>query len=252
MAERTATGRVATGTTGHVANGAVGGGDGAMAGSDPGQARLTQNAIGALLAAACGDALGWPVEPRGNRVGGTRDLEPQLRFIEWTRREGGRYAPHERRIPPGTYSDDTQLLLAVARSLVTGEGWWARLTQLELPLWTLYELGGGGAMRRAAQSWAKGIAPWSKEAKPAERRKYFDAGSNGVVMRIAPHAIYGGADRSFDRVAERIVADGLTTHGHPRALVGALAAGYAIWTALRWRGKLGYGELVKKTEWRAR
>lgn len=111
------------------------------------------------------------------------------------------------------------------------------------PLWPLYELGGGGAVRRAARQWEKGQAPWEVE-KAAARRRYYDAGANGVAMRILPHAIYGAGDPTFSRVAERIVADGVTTHGHPRALVGALAAGFAMWMALRWKGKVGYGELV--------
>lgn len=206
--------------------------------------RLLARAEGAMLAAASGDALGWPIEPRGNRVGGTRDLEPQLAFIDWTRREGGRYAPHERRIPAGTYSDDTQLLLAVARSVGLGDEWWQHFTRLELPMWTLYELGGGGAVKRAAQSWAKGVAPWA-QPKPADRRKYFEAGANGVVMRVLPHAIYSAQDDTFLPIAERIVADGVATHGHPRAHVGALAAGYSMWIALRWQGKVDYGALIE-------
>ena len=205
--------------------------------------RLSGRAQGAMLAAASGDALGWPVEPRGNRVGGTRDIEPRLAFMDWTRREGGRYAPHERHIPAGTYSDDTQLMLAVGRSLGLGEEWWHHFTSIELPVWTLYDLGGGGAVKRAANCWAKGRAPWTQPG-PADVRRYFDAGANGVVMRILPHAIHGAHDDSFDSLARRIAADGITTHGHPRALVGALAAGYAMWKAMRWQGKVGYGDLI--------
>lgn len=204
---------------------------------------LTSRAQAAMLSAACGDALGWPIEPRGQRVGGVRDLQPRLSFIEWTRREGGGYAPYQRHVPAGTYSDDTQLMLAVARSLGRGEAWWEHLTQFELPAWTLYEIGGGGAVKRAAQGWAKEKAPW-EATKDADRQRYFTAGANGVAMRILPHAIFGAGDPNFDRVCERIVTDGLTTHGHPRALVGALAAGYAMWTALRWKGKVNYGELI--------
>jgi ADP-ribosylglycohydrolase/catechol 2,3-dioxygenase-like lactoylglutathione lyase family enzyme len=204
---------------------------------------LARRATGAMLAAAVGDALGWPVEPRGNRVGGTRDLRPQLDFIEWRRREGGKYAPHERTVPAGTYSDDTQLMLAVARSHTLGPEWWEHLTQLELPLWTLYELGGGGAVRRAANSWARGRAPWRDQK---DRTSYFQAGANGAVMRVLPHAIKG-AHGPFKLVAETAMADGITTHGHPRALVGSLALAYALWKALRWEGKLGYGELVEET-----
>jgi ADP-ribosylglycohydrolase len=212
--------------------------------ADPGRpAGLTTRARAAMLTAACGDALGWPVEARGQRVGGTSGLQPKLAFIEWTRREGGGYTPYQRRVPAGAYSDDTQLMLAVARSLTRGDAWWEHLTQFELPAWTLYELGGGGAVKRAAQGWAKGQPPWEAK-KSADRQRYFGAGANGVAMRILPHAIFGAEDARFDRVRERIVADGVTTHGHPRALVGGLVAGYAMWSALRWSGKVHYGELI--------
>src|SRR3954451_12278840 len=116
--------------------------------------RLAGRAAAAMLFAACGDALGWPVEPRGRRVGGTSGLKPRLAFIDWRRREGGGYAPFQRRIPSGTYSDDTQLMLAVARSLTQGKDWREHLPRFELPALTLYELGGGGAIRSACRSWA--------------------------------------------------------------------------------------------------
>ena len=73
---------------------------------------LPQRAEAAMLAAAVGDALGWPQENRASRVGGRRGVEPELEFSEWRRREGGSYAPHEETIAAGTYSDDTQLILA--------------------------------------------------------------------------------------------------------------------------------------------
>ena len=204
-------------------------------------------AEGCLLASATGDALGWPVEPRGNRVGGTRDLEPSLEFVAWDRREGGRFAPFVRHVPAGTYSDDTQLTLAVARSVLCGEDWWSHFTQAELPVWTLYELGGGGAVTRAAKHWEKGTPPWSGDLKLTDRRRYFHAGGNGAVMRIAPHAIAAADDATFALAAARIMADGATTHGHPRALVGALTVGYALWRAMRWKGKFNYGELIDET-----
>jgi hypothetical protein len=42
-------------------------------------------------------------------------LSSMPRLVPWMRREGGRSAPHEQAIPAGAYSDDTQLLLTVAR-----------------------------------------------------------------------------------------------------------------------------------------
>ncbi len=212
---------------------------------DPG---LLDRAEGAFLGAAVGDALGWPVEDRGGRVGGRRDLEPSFEFVAWRRREGGRFQPHEEDIAPGSYSDDTQLMLAVARARLTGSEWWQYLVDYELPFWLLYERGGGGATKRAAGAWAAGKPPWGDEK---HARRYFDAGGNGVAMRITPHCV---VTPSFDEVAANVIADGITTHGHPRALVGALLQAYAVHRSLSRRDVLGYGELIDEIlladEWR--
>lgn len=194
-----------------------------------------------MLAAAVGDALGWPQEDRSGRVGGSRGVKPQLDFVEWRRRSGGRYASHEVVVGAGEYSDDTQLIAAVGRSLLSGDDWWKRWTRLELPFWLFYERGGGGATKRAAQAWTKGSPPW----EGASRDRYFAAGGNGVAMRILPHCLRGGDN--FATVAQSILADGIATHGHPRALVGALVHAYALWGALRRRDRLPYGTLIDET-----
>jgi ADP-ribosylglycohydrolase len=211
--------------------------------------RLTDSidrARGPMVAAAIGDALGWPIENRSGRVGGVAKVQPRLELVDWLRREGGGYAPHEVEIQAGSYSDDTQLTLAVGRSRLRGQAWWQHWTDCELPLWLVYERGGGGASKRAAQAWNRGQAPWSEEAKPKDRDRYFNAGGNGVAMRIMPHVLVGATDR-FDQIAVDILADGVCTHGHPRALIGALAHGYALWIALQQEQPLAFGELVERT-----
>ncbi|GAU07333.1 ADP-ribosylglycohydrolase family protein [Desulfoplanes formicivorans] len=205
----------------------------------------SEKAVGAILGAAYGDALGWPNE----RVGKSNaPKQPQGRlheFRRWTRRSGGRFFPHEEIIEAGEYSDDTQLILCLSRSLLKGEKWFEFYTQVELPFWALYERGGGGATKRAVNSWQDGIEPWSPNRKPHDVKRYFDAGGNGVAMRALPHALYL-CDEDFDKVASSIFMDGLTTHGHPRALLGALVYGYALWVSLRKEAKLGYGELIEE------
>lgn len=204
----------------------------------------TSKAVGAMLGAACGDALGWPNE----RVGKSNvTKQPQGRlndFRSWTRRSGGRFSPHEETIEAGEYSDDTQLILCLCRSLLKGENWWEYFIKVELPFWSAYERGGGGATKRAVDSWLDGVAPWSSTRKPRDVKRYFDAGGNGVAMRVLPHILRLG-EKEFSVIATNIFLDGITTHGHPRALLGALAYGYALWMAFRKDSKLAYGELVE-------
>jgi ADP-ribosylglycohydrolase/predicted enzyme related to lactoylglutathione lyase len=208
---------------------------------------LAEKAEGAFIGAAVGDALGWPQENRSGRVDGSGPNQPALisdSFQRWVRRSGGRFHSHQDVILPGEYSDDTQLLLCTARSLMQGSRWWQHFTSRELPTWTLYERGGGGATKRAADSWLAGRAPWSSDSKAEERKKYFRAGGNGVAMRILPHCTAAAGLDDFNTIAHQILLNGICTHGHPRALVGALAYAYATWYVLRQKTTLSYGHLI--------
>ena len=207
---------------------------------------FSEKAKGAFLAAAVGDALGWPNEDRSSRVG-RRDSSVVKSFQRWVRRPGGRFLPHEDVILPGEYSDDTQLLLCTARSLLYGDSWWKQFATREFPLWRLYERGAGGASKRAADEWLGGKEPWSDELRNEDRRRYFNAGGNGVAMRIMPHVLLGAHSSDFQDVARNIVANGIISHGHPRALVGALAYGYALWRSFQQVGTLEYGDLINLT-----
>lgn len=212
----------------------------------------TSKGVGAMLGAAFGDALGWPNEriAKSNASqqtqGRLHDFKGRLHdFKRWTRRSGGRFFPHEEIIEEGEYSDDTQLILCLSRSLQKGERWWEHFTQVELPFWSVYERGGGGATKRAVESWLDGVMPWSSSRKPQDVKRYYDAGGNGVAMRSLPHVLLLG-DMEFPKVATNIFLDGIATHGHPRALLGALAYGFALWAAFRKDSKLAYGELVEE------
>ncbi|MDR1546132.1 MAG: ADP-ribosylglycohydrolase family protein [Deltaproteobacteria bacterium] len=190
-------------------------------------------AVGALLGTACGDALGWPNE-RVNPVNSTKNapIVTSLDFKSWSRRSGGLSCPYEENIDAGCYSDTTQLILCVARAILSGEGWAQRLVSVELPFWTIYERSGDKSTIKAIASWKRQIAPWASSRKATDIKKYFYSWGNGVTMRILPHAIFGVDNSNFSTIANNIIYDGIATHGHPRALISGLAYGYAVWTSL--------------------
>ena len=208
----------------------------------------TQTARGIFLGAAVGDALGWPQEARGGLVGGQKERDratPRPEFRDWARYAGHYSNRYQDPVRSGEYSDDTQLLLATARSCLAGERWWDRLTEVELPTWPLYQRGGGGAVLTAAASWAAGHPPWRSDGSARTQtveKRYRSAGANGVAMRIAPHALW--ADDPDDLI-RRVVRDGITTHGHPRALVGALVYAFALFHAAFSRTTHGFGDSVE-------
>lgn len=209
-----------------------------------GRGASVAKAEGALLGLASGDALGWPQEfPAKSR--GRTAASASTEFQPWVRKSGGRFYPHQEEILAGEYSDDTQLTLAVARCrALPSPAWWLAWTRTELPLWLLYERGGGGATRRAAESWLRGIAPW-KDSDSAVVRRYLEAGGNGVAMRVLPHSIFFANEESPNNLLHDVVLDGAATHGHPRALIGATAYALSAWWLLRVQRTVRYGELIE-------
>lgn len=191
---------------------------------------------GAMLATAIGDALGWPNEPRSrNRI-----KKPKVTnyFVEWTR--SSKFPRwHDEKIFPGEYSDDTQLTLSVARSLIAGN-WEKFFSDKELPFWLNYERGGGGALLKAARSYQNGRALWHSNYA----RDYFNAGGNGATMRILPHVIVAAQTPNTTALLVEVIKDSIITHGHPRAILGATCYAYALDYLLKKDTILEYGELV--------
>lgn len=199
---------------------------------------LNEKSKGALISFAIGDALGWPNERRSASIAYNKNYISE--FKKWNKKSGGRYWSHNETIMPGEYSDDTQLTLAIARSLLSGQKWGSYFTKYELPYWKHYERGGGSAVLRAGSCWTNNILPW--EGK--ENDRYFQAGGNGAAMRIIPHVIFHIHENNFEIVANEVTEDALMTHGHPRAILGALCYAYAIYYSLLKTDTLSYGELI--------
>jgi ADP-ribosylglycohydrolase len=217
----------------------------------PALGNLASRSRGVFFGAAVGDALGWPQEQNSGIVGGNknRSVNPTTDFRSWERYGGSQYQKYIEPVAAGEYSDDTQLILATARAVLSPD-WFTTLIDTELPLFLLYQRGAGGATLRACRSWATGSPPWeggTTQKAQKIQQQYFNAGGNGVAMRIAPHVIVGAADQRRDLVA-RVVRDGVTTHGHPRALVGAAAYAAALHILLTAEGTLEYGELAAHVE----
>lgn len=194
-----------------------------------------QRAQGSLIASAIGDALGWPYEfNSGNQ---NRDNTMDSKFVSWKRKNKYPFWYVET-IKKGNYSDDTQLTLAIARSLLCKD-WFNYFTKVEYPYWLTYERGAGRAVKKAALIWKKGNSPWIS----AECRDYFWAGGNGGAMRILPHVIRG-MDNKVENVIDEVIQDVTISHGHPRAILGATCYAFALYYLFNKHGVLGFAELI--------
>lgn len=192
---------------------------------------------GAMLATAIGDALGWPLEIRCKN----QDKNPKLtgKFVDWIRSTNNpRW--HAEKILAGEYSDDTQLMLSIARSIIAGN-WEKFFAEKELPFWLNYERGGGRALLRAAKSCSQNnLQLWQTKFSNG----YFSAGGNGAAMRILPHVIASSQNSDITTLILDIIKDTLITHGHPRAFLGAMCYAYALDYLKKKEAILEYGELV--------
>lgn len=195
---------------------------------------------GSIKLSAIGDALGWITEFEKS----SKTLEKKYgvdyinAFYNWEKNVGGRFLGYTDKIEKGSYSDDTQLMLSVARS-IKSDGIVDRdyFSKVELPSWLLYSRGAGRTIKNAARKITRKNAKWNKNFFSFKIKDktvdYRESGANGAAMRILPIALANFGD--IEKIKKEIFANSIVTHGHPRAIIGAMLYGYAIDTMLRFK-----------------
>jgi ADP-ribosylglycohydrolase len=200
--------------------------------------------VGSARWAAWGDALGFITElARDQSEVKTRAGVPIVEQpVAWRRRIGGRFGPIVD-LPAGTYSDDTQLRLAVSRCLRSSGRFDAEtFSKIELPIFLSYGLGVGRGTRAAAQALGKRGVRWVTNFFETDRVRYVEAGGNGAAMRIQPHVWRADLSRS-DIYLRDVVSDAICTHGHARGILGAAFHALVLAQVLR------SGDLPEPSKW---
>ncbi len=198
--------------------------------------------VNSALWAAAGDALGWITELGGEstivaRTGYKRVSEP----VAWRRRIGGRGGV-DVTLPAGTYSDDTQLRLAVSRAIQANGDFDAEaFACVELTVWPSYALGAGRGSKAAASNLSKRGVNWFSNFFATKDQNYLRAGGNGAAMRIQPHVWASRSDT--ERLTLSVLRDSITTHGHTHGFCGA------IFHALCLHETLATGSVVDPARW---
>jgi ADP-ribosylglycohydrolase len=188
---------------------------------------------GSIKLSAIGDALGWITEFEKNQQSlkdkfGTERIE---NFYTWEKTVGGRFYGFIDTIKAGSYSDDTQLLLAVARSIKKdGNLDHNYFAKIELANWLDYARGGGRTVKTAADKISRKSANWFNNfynfKVNGENYDYKQSGANGAAMRVLPIALANLGNT--EKIKEEIFCNSIITHGHPRAILGAMLYGYAV------------------------
>ena len=188
---------------------------------------------GTMVGLAVGDALGLPTE-----------FISRQRILERFGPQGlTDFAPGHGH-PAGTFTDDTQMSLAVADGLLEAEG--EELDELlrcissRFVAWARSpdnDRAPGNTCLAGCRNLERGV-PW-RESGVA------DSKGCGTAMRVAPVGLRFFQD--LERVAEVARATALPTHGHPAAVEGTAAA--ALMVALALRGASPeeiYGEILQR------
>ncbi len=176
--------------------------------------RVRSGFLGSMLGSMIGDALGMPVE--GNSVQEIAERHGEVRdFLQ-------------ARLGAGTYTDDTQMMMAVAESLVarrclSGPDMARRFVER-------FESarGYGAGTREAIHRLSRGI-PWDQAGKSV-----FGVGSfgNASAMRAAPVGLL--YHENLGRLVEAARTSSQITHSHPLGLGGAAVQALSVALALRW------------------
>lgn len=184
---------------------------------------------GALGLSAVGDALGWPTEfGRYPSIVYKRFGKNYLTdYIDWDKVIGGRFWGYREKIKEGSYSDDTQLTLAIARCInAYGDFDADKFAYSELPLWLSYERGGGKTIKTAARVMVQSKKEWLFNFFKRGDIDYRYAGANGAAMRVLPIAIVNINNEK--RLYTDSFKNAIITHGHPRAILGAMIYASAV------------------------
>ncbi len=202
---------------------------------------------GMLMGCAIGDALGMPVEGLENeltlralhRLGGIRHfLAPQSHVLKSLRR-----------LRPGCWTDETQLTLALTRSVVSlGRLDYDEVADAHVRAFETLELRGWDATTKQA---------CRRLAQGTDRMRSGNLGGagNAVAAKIAPIAAWSFLrGESREQLLQHCLNVGIMTHHDPRAITAAYLVALLIRDALgaprRWMPTTErYMELIEEARW---
>lgn len=181
------------------------------------------NIINSSLWAAYGDALGFISELADSKILFKRIKKESISELsDWERKVGGLYGPIVK-IPSGAYSDDTQLRLCTSRAINNRNQFDIHaFSKIEIPVWSSYALGAGVGSKLAAESLSKKSSAWYNNFYKNDKGSYIASGGNGAAIRIQPHVWACKTPEKSDTFIFDVIKNSLTTHGHPRAIAGAV------------------------------
>ena len=169
---------------------------------------LKERFRGCMLGVGVGDALGRAGEGHSPEATIRRYGGPLRRYRPWPRWVSG---------PVGTITDDTQMTMCIAESIMAA----GRVDPADIgqrfAAWLDYGRGKGGACVEACLRLRQGV-PWHESG--------IDSAGNGAAMRTAPIGLLHCQHLQQLRLDAALVC--LITHAHPTAVASAVAMSAGI------------------------
>lgn len=168
--------------------------------------------VGCLIGSAIGDALGMPLEFL------TKDKILELyheRVVEFL--EPHIDHPFNGKLARGEYTDDTELTIAIAKSLTE-----TNLENIEEKIGEAYKLskrfGWGRTCRTACRGYSKGRTDQA-----------LDSTGSGAAMRISPVGLINSMNQQgYKQFINQVYIASAVTHDNPYAISGAMAVAAAV------------------------
>lgn len=131
------------------------------------------------------------------------------------------------RLPPGSYTDDTEMTLGVAESLLEVGGF--NGAHMALKLYSNLDLRRGYGLDPVVLGWIASGEPWEE----ASKKLFGGEGSygNGGAIRVAPIGLLYHDEP--ERLMRSAAASARITHAHPLGVEGAVIQAYAVALALK-------------------
>jgi ADP-ribosyl-[dinitrogen reductase] hydrolase len=175
----------------------------------PTEVSLVSRFRGCLVGLGVGDALGAPVE-------GMSRLEIKRRYGRVAEMLGGGWHG----LPPGGYTDDTAVMLCIARSIVDRGCFDPEDVADKFLRWFNAGPVGIGRTTWIALSEMKRGASWREAGRIAHGRLGGLSAGNGSIMRCAPIALLHFND--YEMLVKDSIESSILTHWDPQACWGAV------------------------------
>ena len=190
---------------------------------DPGAPAVKDRFIGSLLGMGIGDALGMPT--RGLTRDEIKSMFSRVDTYQPLLAEDG-----DMRVPAGQFTDNTELAMCLAESMVTSNGFIDPDTagyRFELLLTSDYNHFLGATTRRALESAARDAEYQSGVGGEGS------AGSSPAA-RVAPIAlVHSLSTFNAELFVREVMRSALITHAHPESINGAVAVAYGLRLLMR-------------------